>query len=71
MNLEQAKANIGKEVVLLEDTQPYSAVTIYNEETLKELLEMEKLIIDDVEDDSGLVAIGWLLINPKHIKLKG
>lgn len=70
MNIEEAKANIGAEVVLLEDTKPYthSNGKIFNKAVSKQLESIECLKIDFIT--RGNVVVNTLLIDPKHIALK-
>lgn len=70
MNLNEAKQNIGKEVVLLEHTKPYthSNGKIFNKAVSKQLERIECLKIDFIT--RGNVVVNTLLIDPKHIALK-
>lgn len=70
MNIEEAKANIGKEVVFLKETKPYFGIFDYNDEDYKDIEGKEKLIIDSVSDEEGYICVSGYAIKPKHIALK-
>lgn len=79
MNIEEAKSNIGKEVVLNEDTKPYA----YSHRNLTfgeiELIESNhKLNIKDIDDDGDVIVnifgengelITYDYILPTHLSL--
>ena len=69
MNIEEAKANIGKEVVLLPETKPYFGAVKYSDFDYESLERKDKLIIGDTTI-SGLVVIDGRAILPQHIELK-
>lgn len=69
MNLNEAKQNIGKEVVLLKGTKPYFGKTEYSEDITIQIEEEKELIIENICAD-GSVQISGYYIKPEHIALK-
>ena len=75
MNIEEAKANIGAEVVLLEDTKPYTNTFVeFKGNQLEERFTI-KMELKILTCEHGLVLIGnhggeAVYIHPHHIALK-
>lgn len=70
MNIEEAKANIGKEVVLLKNTKPYVGRSEWSKELAEVFDHNDFLVLRGLSDNGTLVDLNGYTINPKHIALK-
>ena len=77
MNLEEAKANIGKEVVLDESTMPYTTFSgKYDIETCFEMSQQKTYKLVSLKNEEAIISIQLgsdtldYFVNIKHLKLK-
>lgn len=70
MNIEEAKKNVGKEVLLLKETKPYFGRAMYSDNLTKSIEEEDHLILNEVSRNGDWVGVSGYVINPKHIALK-
>lgn len=69
MDIQTARDNIGKEVVLNEDTKPYYGISKYND-SATELIEREEILfIDGFSDEKEYVVVNGFAIHPRHLEL--